>query len=180
MTNKYPNEFNKIMEEVFQQEGGFVYNEDDPGGATNMGITIHTMRKLSMDLDGDNDVDVDDVGLLTKKDAKEVYWRNYWLSNGISKYPKRLRLILFDMTVNFGRYGAIKVLQRAVNNKLGYKKLKVDGITGNNTISQSIKSNIEIERIKAFRVYRYCRIVEDNKDLEKFLYGWIRRANRIG
>jgi lysozyme family protein len=34
---------------------------DDPGGATKHGVTIHTMRRLGLDLDGDGDVDTGDV-----------------------------------------------------------------------------------------------------------------------
>lgn len=178
--NKYPNQFNKIMEKVFKQEGGFVYDEDDPGGATNYGITISTMRKLSMDLDNDNDIDIDDVKLLDKSKAKEVYWKSYWKENKVNKYPDYLKLILFDMSVNFGNHGAIRVLQKAINNKMGRKATSEDGISGTNTIKQSIKSNVEIRRVQTYRIYRFCRIVNENEDLEKFLYGWIERARRIG
>lgn len=176
----YPKEFNKIMEEVFKAEGGFVYDEDDPGGATNYGITIHTMRKLSIDLDEDDDIDVDDVRLLDKDKAKEIYWNEYWLGNDINKYPAYMRLILFDMTVNFGKYGAIKVLQRAINNKLGSNSLDIDGISGSNTISMAQNTELEVKRIQTFRIFRFCRIAHNNSKMEKFLHGWITRARKIG
>lgn len=35
--------FATIMPYIFQEEGGFVDNPADPGGATNMGITIGTL-----------------------------------------------------------------------------------------------------------------------------------------
>ena len=32
--------------EIVAREGGYVNDPDDPGGATNHGVTIHTMRRL--------------------------------------------------------------------------------------------------------------------------------------
>lgn len=178
--NKYPDQFNNIMEEVFEQEGGFTYDDDDPGGATKYGVTLSTMRRLSIDLDNDDDIDIDDVKLLSKPKAKETYWNSYWKKTKISKYPIYLKLILFDMSVNFGNGGAIRVLQKSINNKLGKHILKEDGISGKNTIEKSISSNVEVKRVQTYRIYRFCKIAYKNKDLEKFLHGWIKRARRIG
>ena len=33
-----------IARDIVAREGGFVNDPDDPGGATNFGVTIHTMR----------------------------------------------------------------------------------------------------------------------------------------
>jgi lysozyme family protein len=46
-----------IAGDIVAREGGFVDDPDDPGGATKHGVTIHTMRRLGLDLDGDGDVD---------------------------------------------------------------------------------------------------------------------------
>ena len=35
-----------IADEIIAREGGFVDDPADPGGATNFGVTIHTMRRL--------------------------------------------------------------------------------------------------------------------------------------
>ena len=43
----------KIAEEIVAREGGYVNDPDDPGGATNFGVTIGTMKHLGLDLDGD-------------------------------------------------------------------------------------------------------------------------------
>jgi len=39
-----------ITKEILRAEGGYVNDPDDPGGATNHGVTIHTMRRLGLDL----------------------------------------------------------------------------------------------------------------------------------
>ena len=51
----------QIAEEIVDREGGFVNDPDDPGGATNHGITIHTMRRLGLDLNADGALDADEV-----------------------------------------------------------------------------------------------------------------------
>ncbi len=51
----------EIAREIIHREGGFVDDPDDPGGATKHGVTIHTMRRLGLDLDQDGDVDRQDV-----------------------------------------------------------------------------------------------------------------------
>ena len=48
----------QIAMEIVAREGGYVNDPDDPGGATNFGVTIHTMRRLGLDLDGDGDIDL--------------------------------------------------------------------------------------------------------------------------
>ncbi|MBV6637036.1 MAG: peptidoglycan-binding protein, partial [Mameliella sp.] len=50
-----------MASEIVAREGGYVNDPDDPGGATKYGVTIHTMRALGLDLDGDGDVDASDV-----------------------------------------------------------------------------------------------------------------------
>ena len=54
-----------IAAEIVRREGGYVNDPDDPGGATNHGVTIHTMRRLGADLTGDGKVDVADVKALS-------------------------------------------------------------------------------------------------------------------
>ncbi len=43
----------QLARAIVAREGGFVNDPDDPGGATNFGVTIHTMRRLGLDLDRD-------------------------------------------------------------------------------------------------------------------------------
>ena len=47
----------QIANEIIAREGGFVDDPDDPGGATKYGVTIHTMRRLGLDLTRDGTVD---------------------------------------------------------------------------------------------------------------------------
>mgnify|MGYP001827470377 CR=1 FL=1 len=119
-----------IAEAILDREGGYVNDPDDPGGATNHGVTIHTMRRLGLDIDGDGDVDSADVRRLTKAQAKSIFIKNYFHDPGISGLPGQLHATVFDMQVNAGT-NAIKVLQRLLL-KMGFK-IEVDGQIGPQT-----------------------------------------------
>lgn len=106
--------FKTIMDHVFQWEGGYVDHPRDPGGATNMGITIHTMKALKQDLDNDGDVDKDDVRLVTRPVAEAIYKSMYWKPVKADLLPSGLDLVLVDAAINSGPRASVRWLQRAL------------------------------------------------------------------
>ena len=122
----------EIAGDILDREGGYVNDPDEPGGATNHGVTIHTMRRLGLDLDGDGDVDTQDVRRLTKAQARDIFIKHYFHDPGISQLPAILHATVFDMQVNAGA-NAVKILQRLFA-KMGFK-LTVDGQIGPKTRS---------------------------------------------
>lgn len=122
----------EIADEILDREGGYVNDPDDPGGATNHGVTIHTMRRLGLDLDGDGDVDAADVRRLSKAQARDIFIEHYFHDPGISGLPAILHATVFDMQVNAGS-NAVKILQRLLG-KMGYR-IVVDGRIGPETLS---------------------------------------------
>jgi lysozyme family protein len=121
-----------IADEIIAREGGFVNDPDDPGGATKHGVTIHTMRRLGLDLDGDGEVSLADVRLVTKATARRVFIDHYFRRPGIAALPETLQASVFDMYVNAGS-NAVKILQRLLN-EMG-QGLVVDGVIGPRTIA---------------------------------------------
>lgn len=101
----------EIATEIVAREGGFVNDPDDPGGATNHGVTIHTLRRLGLDITGDNRVTLDDVKRLTAAKAIQIFIEYYHQRPNLGALPDVLQPSVFDMYVNAGA-NAVKVLQR--------------------------------------------------------------------
>ncbi len=101
----------QIAEDIVAREGGFVNDPDDPGGATNHGVTIHTLRRLGLDLTGDGRTDAQDVRRLTPAQATDIYVEHYFERPGIGGLPDPLQPSVFDMYVNAGS-NAVKILQK--------------------------------------------------------------------
>ena len=157
--------FEEIIERVIESEGGSKITKDpsDAGGTTKYGISQRAYPDL-------------DIESLTERDAKEVYYNDYWIPSKSAQVPAQIREIYFDMVVNFGKRGAARVLQRACNGKNKYK-IKVDGMVGAATISAS--KNVEPERLRSYRVLKFAEIVIKKPSREKYWFGWFRRAVRV-
>jgi lysozyme family protein len=119
-----------IAEGIVAREGGYVNDPDDPGGATNFGVTIHTMRALGLDLDGDGDVDTRDVRRLTRAWAVDIFVEHYFQRPRIAMLPEVLQASVFDMYVNSSS-NAVKILQRLLRD-MGLD-IAVDGVIGPQT-----------------------------------------------
>jgi lysozyme family protein len=154
--------FEDIIEVVLEHEGGYVNDPKDPGGETNFGIA----RRSHPDVD---------IANLTKEGAKEIYKEHYWVKNKVESLSEELRHIYFDMCVNQGRGRAVKILQQTANAKGA--GLKVDGGMGPMTIRAM--DGVELDRVRAYRVKYYADLVTRKPDLERFYFGWFRRALEV-
>lgn len=120
-----------IAAEIVAREGGFVNDPDDPGGVTNHGVTLNTMRRLGLDITGDGQIDAGDVRALTQDQAVDVYVEHYFIRPGLAALPEMLQASVFDMLVNSGS-NAVKVLQRLLSD-MGFD-CAIDGAIGPQTI----------------------------------------------
>ncbi|MEM6480829.1 MAG: holin-associated N-acetylmuramidase [Pseudomonadota bacterium] len=178
----------QIARDIVGREGGFVNDPDDPGGATKYGVTIHTMRRLGLDLTGDGRVNVADVRALTQAQAEEIFVDHYYIRPGIDQLPAMLRASVFDMYVNAGG-NAVKILQRLLR-EMG-QSIAVDGAIGPNTVAaaeaaaQAAPDHIADAYGIARRNY-YFRIADRRPASRKYARsraggkgGWIRRAEEF-
>ena len=154
--------FDEIIEKVLEHEGGYVNDPKDLGGETKYGIT----KRFYPDVDIKN---------LTIEQATEIYKKDYWDKNKVESLPQNLWHIYFDMCVNMGKRTAVKVLQRAANNK--GRDIEVDGGLGPMTIG-ALKG-VELDRVRAFRVKYYVDLITARPEQEKFYLGWFRRATEV-
>lgn len=122
----------KIANEIVAREGGYVNDPDDPGGATNFGVTIHTMRRLGLDLDRDGTVTAQDVRQLSRSQAVEIFVPHYFIRPRIADSPRPLQATVFDMYVNAGS-NAVRILQRLLRDMR--IEVAVDGVIGPQTLA---------------------------------------------
>lgn len=121
----------QMASDIVAREGGYVNDPDDPGGATNHGVTIHTMRQLGLDLTGDGQITPADVRALSRDRAVDIYMDRYFHRPRIAELPEILWESVFDMQVNAGA-NAVKILQRLLTS-MGHP-LTADGVIGPATI----------------------------------------------
>jgi lysozyme family protein len=120
----------EIAKDIVAREGGWVNDPDDPGGATNFGVTIGTLRGLGRDLDGDGRVTEGDLRRLTRDQAAAIFVEHFFRRPRLGLLPPPLQASVFDMQVNAGSH-AVRILQRLLRD-MGFP-VAVDGIVGPQT-----------------------------------------------
>ncbi|WP_210527712.1 holin-associated N-acetylmuramidase [Rubellimicrobium arenae] len=121
-----------IAREIVAREGGWSDRPGDPGGATQYGVTIETLRRLRLDLDGDRRVTEADLRRLTPQQAAAIFIRHYFQQPRLDELPQALQPSVFDMQVNAGPQ-AIRILQTMLTG-MGHP-CAADGIVGPRTIA---------------------------------------------
>ncbi len=175
----------EIATEIVHREGGYVNDPADPGGATNHGVTIHTMRRLGLDLTGDGQITAQDVQLLPRETAVNIFVDHYFHGPRLNALPAKLQASVFDMYVNAGSH-AVKILQRFFNSMR--IDVTVDGVVGPQTIAaaeQAIAAAPD-HLVDAYGIARrnyYYNLADQRVASRKYARrrdggkgGWIRRA----
>lgn len=110
--------FNAAHAHVMRWEGGFFDHPNDPGGVTNYGVSLMFLKGLELvegDIDGDGDIDRDDVLKITKEQARAIFKRHFWDKPRAAELPPLVAMAYYDLAVNAGNGRAALVLQEAIN-----------------------------------------------------------------
>ena len=157
--------WNKSFDLVIVNEGGYVDNKLDPGGATNWGCTQAVWEGYI-----GHKVSIDDMKALTKEDVKPLYKKRYWDAIHGDAIPSGLDYCLFDCAINSGVNRSAKIIQEIVG-------VFADGAIGNNTVSAITQLN-PVTAINEFCDKRQA-FLESLKTFPVFGKGWSKRVSEV-
>lgn len=126
------------------------------------------------------DVELQDLKLLSKSEAYDLYVSDFYFKTGIECLPEQLQPVVMDMIVDLEFDNAIRVLQ-GVLNKLG-TPLLIDGVLGPRTkqsalVACNIYQHEVLRNICLARKEFYRDLVDMNAQWSIYLTAWINRAN---
>lgn len=157
--------FARALQLVLTHEGGFVNLATDPGGATNKGITLATMRRYIT-----KGATVDDLRRITDAQVATVYRKQYWNAVKADDLPDGVDYAVFDYGVNSGPARAIKALQTVLG-------VAVDGKIGPKTI-EAAKAKARVLTINALCNQRLA-FLRGLKTWPTFGKGWANRVTAV-
>lgn len=164
---------------IVKIEGGYNNDPNDPGGATNYGLSLRYLNsdsirfKSLLGITHLGNITSDDVKNITLPQAQNIYHSEWWNKYGFGKILNQdIATKVFYSAINMGVESAIICLQRAIRASNGII-LTEDGIFGNET---SLHVNIcnPISLLAAYKselAGHYRSLHNDN-----FIHGWLNRA----
>lgn len=155
---------------TLKEEGGYVDNPLDHGGATNHGVTQATydawrdsQKKRHRS-----------VAKITDAEVQAIYLQRYWTPGQCGIMSPALSVCHFDWCVNHGVTGAIETLQQAL-------KVTADGDLGPKSLA-ALKAQDTGTFWKNYNGLRrdwYQARVKAHPDQAVFLKGWLGRVDRL-
>lgn len=164
-------DFERAQTFVKDYEGGFSDDPKDPGGATNWGITLRTLKAFRH-----APVSVSDVRDLTYEEAKRIYFANYWTPLKCGTMPGPLALAVYNIGVHCGVGGSSEFLQRVLNARGA--TLKVDGDIGPNTLRALVLDN-DYPAVAKGMIDLYEARLRAHPHFEHFRRGFLRRVDGL-
>lgn len=158
--------FERAMRLLAAHEGHYVNHPEDPGGATNMGVTQDTYDAWRRA----RGLPKQAVGGISEEEVTAIYRAQYWDAVRADDLPPGVGYAVFDAAVNSGPSQAAKWLQRAVG-------AEVDGVVGVKTLAatRAASPTETIERVCDQRL----RFMRRLKHYKTFATGWKRRVSEV-
>ena len=121
----YPEAFLRSLDFTAKWEGGWANVKGDPGGKTKFGIADLRDGVADGKTDSDGDGKADTViADLTFEQAKDIYYREYWLESACNLYPIPMDMCVFDAAVHSGPKRALAWLEESKGSFIAYNNLR--------------------------------------------------------
>ncbi|WMW80935.1 glycosyl hydrolase 108 family protein [Undibacterium cyanobacteriorum] len=169
-------DFYQFLPALLRNEGGWVDDPIDPGGATNKGVTFGTFKIYAERVLG-IEPSLQNLRRLSNDQAGRIYKAEYWDAlRGDDIAHQLLANIVFDFYVNAGGHATnilLKVLNHAGANLHGTVRITPKVIEVMNKMDLA---DIYME-YKHARISYYRNLAHEHPPLRKFLRGWLNRVN---
>ena len=149
---------------ILQSEGVFVDDPADPGGATNLGITIDTLSGWL-----GRPATIADVQALTPATVAPIYLAHYYNPSHACDCAKGLDLMVFDEAVNQGVGRSARSVQAALG-------VTQDGMFGPATLA-ALRASHPLPMIAAISANRRA-FYQSLATFPRFGEGWLNRLAR--
>lgn len=155
--------------QVLKSEGGYVNDNNDHGGETNLGVT----RAAWGEYQG-RPIKDGEMRALTRDMVKPFYKSRYWDKCRCDELPGGIDYAVFDFAVNAGPGRATKFLQRAAG-------VVDDGVIGPATMAALDKLSPReiLEQFSEAKASFYKGLVDRDPSQRKFIKGWLARVDTV-
>ena len=169
-------DFNDAIPTVLRREGGFENDVNDPGGATNFGVSLRWLKAKGLLEELEEEDKTQDQVLVIKEMTRaqamgfyKAYWWDFYKYQNLLAQPVATKV--FDTAVNIGASKAHKILQSIVG-------VTQDGVLGTKSFSEAnaMSPSTFVVNYQAQQATYYRSLVAVNPRLGEFLAGWLNRA----
>ena len=168
--------FDDAISTILRHEGGFENDVNDPGGATNFGVSLRWLKAKGLLEELEEEDKTQDQVLVIKEMTRaqamgfyKAYWWDFYKYQNLLAQPVATKV--FDTAVNIGASKAHKILQSIVG-------VTQDGVLGTKSFSEAnaMSPSVLVVRYQSMQAQYYRDLVTKNPKLEEFLAGWLRRS----
>jgi type VI secretion system secreted protein VgrG len=168
-------DFDKALAYTLKHEGGWADDPDDPGGATNYGITLRVAKGFGIE-------SKEALRLISWEMVRDIYRTGYWTHGGVK--DQRVASKLFDMAVNMGPAAAMRLFRGAIEGlrpSIGSHpevSVTIWG-KGNTDAANAPDPAALLDRLRMASEGHYRAIAARRPASAKFLNGWLKRAREV-
>lgn len=159
----------KTMDFFKKWEGGYVWDKDDAGGPTNIGITLTTFRKYY-----GQDKTIEDLKNMSDEQWEYIFRKGFWDKAKCDQIEDDdIAMLVCNMCWGSGSVTAIKKIQKCLG-------CTADGVVGPQTLAALNKQRHRYVFNKLWNMrYEWFHQIAEIGNNKKYLKGWLNRLDDL-